>query len=469
METQTTILKDCAPPLQAKLAPWMRSFIQQNEKSADFYRHFDLPAHLIYGAEFKRNAKDLLSPLKERNLSGGLYFARKANKLPWLVELANDEGLGVDTASLGEVKETLKLGVSPEKIVITAIGKQEELVDLAIAKGCLLIIDNEDELKLIQSHAQKLGRKARVGLRFAGYVAAERIIFSRFGLPVKDYKAIFAQLDKNCVDVENLHAHLDRYDTKERACAAYQLLQIIDWARTEGFDIKSIDLGGGILMRYLESEKQWQEFQNALLDSVIEKRPYFTWQNDGLGYHKIGDEIIGKPDLYPAWNDLSKERFIAAVLDDSSNGEILHKAMTERNVALFFEPGRCLLDNVGMTLARVTFRKRDSLGNMLIGVNVNRMNVRPFRAEFCCDPIIMHETKRQEMNEGAYIVGNLCSESDLLFKRKLALSRLPEPKDVVCFPNTGGYLMHHMEIGTHGDPLPVNILLDENLHELERI
>lgn len=469
METQV-ILKNCAPPLTAKLAPWMRKFIGENQKNPDFYNKFDLPAHLIYGAEFKRNAADLLSPMKERNLEGGLYFARKANKLPWLVQIADEIGLGVDTASLGEVKETLALGVSPDKVVITAIGKQEELVDLAIAKGCLLIIDNADELKLIQERACALETKARVGLRFAGFKVLDRTVFSRFGLPVADFKEIFSSIDKNWLVVENLHAHLDRYDTQERACAAYALLQIIDWASGQGFDIKSIDLGGGILMRYLDDQKQWSEFQEALFDSVKGERPYFTWQNDGLGYQKFKDEIIGKPDLYPAWNEVSKERFIARVLDDTTNGAPLHKELSARKVALYFEPGRCLMDNVGMTLARVTFRKRDSLGNLLVGVNINRMNVRPFRAEFCCDPILMQQnSKPEKLEEGAFIVGNLCSESDLLYRRRLDLEFMPEPKDVVCFPNTGGYLMHHMEIGTHGDPLPVNILLDESLREVERI
>lgn len=467
---RTATLTDCAPPLTAKLAPWMRNFIAQNEGSPDFYNKFDLPAHLIYGDEFKRNVRDLQAPIKERNLKGGLYFARKANKLPWLVELARQEDLGIDTASLGEVRETLALGVPASKVVITAIGKQDELVDLAISKGCLLIIDNEDELKLIQAQADKLGRKARVGLRFSGFQTADRIVFSRFGLPVEDFKLIFSQLDKNLVEVENLHAHIDRYDTNERACAAFRLLKIIDWARGEGFDIKSIDLGGGILMRYIDNESQWKDFQDALLDSVKGKRPYFTWLNDGLGYNRFGNEITGKPDLYPAWNNLSKERFVSAVLDDTKDGEVLHKAFSGRNVELYFEPGRCLMDNVGMTLARVTYRKRDTLGNWLLGVNVNRMNVRPFRAEFICDPIFMRQNKDgKRFDEGAYIVGNLCSESDLLYRRKIALDVLPEPKDVICFPNTGGYLMHHMEIGTHGDPLPVNILLDQNLREVERI
>jgi hypothetical protein len=37
---------------------------------------------------------------------------------------------------------------------------------------------------------------------------------------------------------------------------------------------------------------------------------------------------------------------------------------------------------------------------------------------------------------------------------------MPLPQDSVAFLNTAGYLAHHMEIGTHGNPLPKNLLLE---------
>ena len=52
--------------------------------------------------------------------------------------------------------------------------------------------------------------------------------------------------------------------------------------------------------------------------------------------------------------------------------------------------------NTGMTFADVTFRKRDTEGALLIGTAINRMNLRPFRAEFCSDPIfpLAHQRTR---------------------------------------------------------------------------
>lgn len=466
-ETIVASLRDCAPHLTPKLAPWMKRLIEKPGVASAWLSAYGSPLHVVVESEFRRNVKDLRSPLIDRNVSGSLFFARKANKLPWFVSLAKDEGIGVDTASLQEVKETLALGVPGPQVVVTAIGKKQELVDIAIREGCLLIVDNIDEVEQIGTAARKLGKPARIGLRFSGFEVLGTKVFSRFGLPFEDHRQILSTVDPSILKLEFLHAHLDRYDTTQRAIAGLRLLEVADCAAELGHTISSVDLGGGIVMRYLNSRQQWEEFNDSLLASVAGERPYFTYLEDGLGYHRTGNGVIGKPDLYPAWNQISKERFIAAVLDYCDGDVPFHRQLTGRNIGLYFEPGRALLDNVGMTLATVTFRKRDTLGNLLVGFEMNRMNLRPFRAEYCCDPILPANDQRPRATEGAYFVGNLCSESDLLYRRKLDLPYIPEREDFVFFANTAGYLAHHMEIGTHGNPVPKNILVDPESWEVK--
>ena len=290
-----------------------------------------------------------------------------------------------------------------------------------------------------------------------------RKLFSRFGLPAAEARKIISGIEPNgLLKLELLHAHLDRYDIEERACAARNLIELVDFANAAGHRVTSIDLGGGILMRYLQREDQWLHFLNELRRAVSGERESFTYQDDGFGLTKLGDQILGTPELYPAWNGLSKERFISAILDNTTGGTALHNEISSRHLSLYFEPGRALLDNTGITLSNVTFRKRDSRGYLLFGCGMNRTNLRPFRAEFCSDPILMTAEKREKLAEGAYLVGNLCSESDLIFRRKLHFERMPLPEDVIMFANTAGYLAHHMEIGTHGGGLPLNLLIDPN-------
>jgi len=469
-QPQNTVISngdDCAPPLTPKLAPWIQALCKDPERTKSWVNNFGSPVHVTVTSEFERNVRDLLSPLRSRGLQGSLYFARKANKLPWFVTAARHTDIGVDVASNAELRETLQLGVSASKIVVTAIGKDEGLIHDAIKSGCLLIIDNADELNLIQKTSALQNKTARVGLRIAGFEVGTRQVYSRFGIPLADVPGMLAKIKANgLLNIENLHAHLDRYDTEERSCAAFQLLDLIDYAKTQGHEITSIDLGGGILMRYLDHSEQFEEFTEALTKAIRGDRAAFTFRSDGLGYFKVGNSVEGSADLYPAWNALSKERFISQVLEHSNKNGPLHKQLASRGIKLYFEPGRALLDNAGATLAQVTFRKRDTLGHLLVGVAMNRMNLRPFRAEFCSDPIFLNREERPLLTEGAFLVGNLCSESDLIFRRKLSLGHMPEPGDLVLFANSAGYLAHHMEIGTHGDSLPKNLLLDSATLEI---
>ncbi|HEY9774345.1 MAG TPA: hypothetical protein V6C81_11140 [Planktothrix sp.] len=463
IETATVYALDCAPTLTPKLAPWIKKFIAQPSAARKLIESYGSPLHVVVQSEFKRNVRDLLSPLKERGLSGGLFFARKANKLPWFPLAAQEMGIGVDTASITEVRDTLRLGVSPERLIVTAIGKDKQLVTEAVLAGCLLVMDNIDELRVTIEVARSLGRTARIGLRFCGFSVGDRTVFSRFGFPLSDFAAVLEEIaDKSqFVKLEILHAHLDRYDTNERAAAARQLISFSDRCAERGHPVRGIDLGGGILMRYVESAQQWQQFQDRLIASVGGKQPAFTYQGDGLGYFKVGEEVHGKADLYPVFNEISKERFIAAVLDNESGATPLHKELSRRGLELYFEPGRALLDNAGITLSCVMFHKRNTAGDLLIGLAMNRTNLRPFRAEFCSDPLLLSESNNAGEPGGAYLVGNLCSESDLIFRRKLHFAKLPKPGDILCFANSAGYLAHHMEMGTHGNPVPANVLIDE--------
>lgn len=481
--SESASMKDVAPPLEAKTAPWIKRLIAEcRSLPAEWLDKYGSPLHVVVTSEFQRNAAALLTPQKERGLSGGLYFARKANKLPCFAKAAQKAGLGVDTASDRELSETLALGVDPRKIIVTAIGKEQKLVTRAIAAGCLLVLDNDDELALTKATAHSLGMQAHIGLRFSGFTT-DRLIDSRFGFPLNDAVQLIEMVQDPQIKLELLHAHLDRYDVHERSSAARQLMQCLDQTRARrrkiesgiGEEIKAIDLGGGILMRYLAKEEHWRDFLAALDEADKGTRAPFTWGGDNFGLKRrnLQDGAYElTANLYPAWNNLSKERFIAAVLDDRAGrlenlcgapeDRQLYKEINDRGLSLYFEPGRALLDNCGVTLARVCLRKRDTQGNLLIGLEMNNTNLRPFRAEFTVDPYLLAHGERRALNEGVYLVGNRCAEGDLILRRKLNIGRLPECGDIFCFPNTAGYLAHHMETPTHGGSLPANILIDEN-------
>jgi len=452
---------DCAPPLAGRQSSWVGKLLERPDLLGNLVEEWGSPLHLFATAPFDENVEALGAPVRERGLEGGLYFARKANKLPWFVSRCLDLGIGVDTASLEELEETLALGLPAERIVLTAVGKSARLVTRAVEAGVLIVADNHDELNAIKQAARQIGRPARIGLRFSGFELDGRTIHSRFGFPLKEAGDVLERvIHCDHLKLSVLHAHLDRYDPRERAAAVRQLVEIADRLASDGQPVDGIDIGGGVLMRYLDDPGQWDAFLSRLREAVQERCEPITVGNDGFGFRLENGELVGEPDLYPAYNEIAGAQFIEAVLDNSESGKPLHVELRERGLKLFFEPGRALLDGAGATVASVVFRKRDTRGNLLVGLAMNRMNLRPFRAEFCVDPILLAGGLRETAREGVFLVGCLCSESDYIYRRRLALEQVPEPGDLFLFPNSAGYLVHHMEIGTHGGRLPANLLID---------
>ena len=68
--------------------------------------------------------------------------------------------------SEGELKRSLKAGISPKKIVFSGVGKSAEEIKFAIEKNILQInVESEEELKLIEGIAKKLKKKVNIGIR----------------------------------------------------------------------------------------------------------------------------------------------------------------------------------------------------------------------------------------------------------------------------------------------------------------
>jgi diaminopimelate decarboxylase len=115
-----------------------------------------------------------------------------------------------------------------------------------------------------------------------------------------------------------------------------------------------------------------------------------------------------------------------------------------------------------MTIARVVYRKYDSRGDLLIGLEMNRTQLFSSSADFLLDPSLLYQQApdHHDREVSAYFVGASCLEQDVILKRKIRLEKVPDIGDLVCFPNTAGYLMHFYETETHLFELAKNLILE---------
>jgi diaminopimelate decarboxylase len=358
--------------------------------------------------------------------------------------------------------------VSPGPISSAPLrSKSETLLRLCLANDVTVIIDNDDEVELIAALARGAGRKATIGIRVSGFDHHGQRLHSRFGFGIERLAALLERLRGSFADaftLTGLHFHLNGYDADHRISALRQLLPFALALEQAGEKPVFIDIGGGLPMRYLEEPAQWDAWLDAHQTALLGAGEPITIHNHGIGRIVHEGKVFGEIDAYPTGHDLIQEAWLARILDAGFEGETIAAALRDNSIELRAEPGRSVLDGCGLTAARVQFRKRDTRGNGIVGVAMNRTQCRTGFAEFMLDPVLVPGTPEREPStpfEG-YIAGTYCTESEWISLRRHHFENGVEVGDVLVFPNTAGYLMHFLESRSHQFDLAGNLFLSDD-------
>lgn len=448
--------------------------LMQNRKLLDsLFATYGSPLNIHYLPAFDKNIQMFQQVFEKQKIPLQLFYARKANKSQSVVKRAKEKGIGVDTASYKELQQALEAGVSPETLVVTAAIKTEKLMTLATKNNVLVMLDNHDECNLLNSIAQKLGKQTPVGFRVSGFYINEKKLYSRFGFDIDEVETL---IPDSCsptgkysnLNYEGLHFHLNGYSTEERGAAISQCIFVAEKLKAHGFETKFIDIGGGVLINYLEHKSEWETFQKELKKAVKGEREEITFNNNGLGYQMIDNQLRGNLATYPFYNEAHGETFLENMLNYRYKGhKSVSELLEEKNIEIRMEPGRSLLNQVGMTLAKVVFRKKDMQGRWLIGLEMNMSQLQSSSADFLLDPLTAMEPA-ENVSAEVYFTGAYCLERDIVLQRKITLPNLPQIGDIVGFVNTAGYMMHFFETQAHLFDLSENLSLetDKEIYEI---
>ena len=189
-------------------------------------------------------------------------------------------------------------GVKPEHLVVTAAIKSEKLLQLAVENNVLVILDNHDECDLLNSIAEKLQKQTPIGFRVSGFYTDMEKLYSRFGFDIDEVESFITstlsrQGKYSHLTYSGLHFHLNGYSTEERGAALSQCIFLAEKLKAHEFNTQFIDIGGGVLINYLQCKNEWRTFREELKKAVKGEREEITFNNDGLGYQIINNKIQG--------------------------------------------------------------------------------------------------------------------------------------------------------------------------------
>ncbi|HEY9678368.1 MAG TPA: hypothetical protein V6C76_10185 [Drouetiella sp.] len=180
-------------------------------------------------------------------------------------------------------------------------------------------------------------------------------------------------------------------------------------------------------------------------EAALGARTPFTWQGNTFGLFPDKGVLRGSFNSYSFHDSSAGPAFLDEILChhiDTADTTIA-SFIRENGIELWIEPGRALLDQVGITVARVNSLKESSKGDALVCLNMKRQDICFLDQEIFLDPIVLyqHPPIHSDTAIGVYFAGNLCLESDLVTRHETTLKAMPQPGDLVVFPNTAGYFM----------------------------
>lgn len=446
-------------PLAGRLETWQLDLLADQGALADLIGTHGSPINLTNPDHLAGRADELIASAGAYGVDGRIFFARKANKSLGLVDAALAAGHGIDVASEGELLQVLDRGADPSSVILTAAVKPRSLLARAVGAGVTISVDNLDEIDLLTDVAEEAGHRARVALRCA---PEEGLPTSRFGMTATEIIGLLEDRPLwSVLNLEGFHFHLAGYDHAQRAVMLDRVLDLVDHATGIGHDMRYVDIGGGVPMRYLDSEQPWLDFWRRHRRALRGEESSMLWSDDPLGLTWRDGEIHGDPRVYPMWQEPVRGPWLEALLTTSGrSGATMAERLRSAGIALHLEPGRSLLDGCGLTVARVESRKQAADGTWYIGLAMNRTQCRSAAADFLLDPIVVPNPvgRRTDPIEG-YLVGAYCIEAELLTLRRMVFPQGVAVGDLVAFVNTAGYMMHILESASHQIPLARNLTL----------
>jgi diaminopimelate decarboxylase len=331
-------------------------------------------------------------------------FAVKAFTAHTMLRLVLDEGLDLLAASGGEVEACLRAGAPPSRIAMHGNAKTDAELELVVAEGVgLVIVDGLDEVRRLDEVARRGGRVQRVLLRVRPDVRVETHEAiatghdaSKFGTPIVDAPTVAARAASLAgIAFEGLHAHVGSQlvDGGPHLRALDTLLDVAARMQADGNDVRTIDVGGGFGVPY------------------VDERP--------VPLEDLGEALRRR------------------LADGAARREL-------RLPTLVVEPGRWLVANAGVTLYSVVAAKTvvsaAGVERRLLAVDGGMSdNVRPalydaaYTVAAASAPAIAAEDGRTFT-----VVGRHCESGDTLAE-DVCLPAWSGPGDVLAFAATGAY------------------------------
>lgn len=235
-------------------------------KVAELAETYGTPLYLLCEETIRKRAQAYTNAFKQHYDNYQVIYASKALNCMAMCKIMEQEGLGLDVVSAGELHTALEAKFPPARIIFHGNNKSKNEVEHAIATGVTLVLDNRYELNLINDYLKaNPDRKAQVLIRITPgiechtheYIKTGKID-SKFGFNINELDEIITVIKAEPrIKIRGLHAHIGSqiFETIPHKDTCKVLLQLYkDIKDKHGLEFEDINVGGGLGIMYTNQD-----------------------------------------------------------------------------------------------------------------------------------------------------------------------------------------------------------------------
>ena len=239
--------------------------------AVELANRFGTPAYIIDENVVRARCREYLSAAKKCYGEDALpLYASKALCFTEMYRIANEEGMGIDCVSSGELYTAKRAGFPAERIYFHGNNKTDADIAFAMDMGVgRIVVDNVDELLAVSAEAVRRNITQGILLRITPGIdphthraVVTGNVDSKFGSAIVTGQAL--QIVKEAINAKNidlvgLHCHIGSqiFDIEPFSDAADIMVRFIAEIKdTLGFEIRELNLGGGLGVAYTEDDPQ---------------------------------------------------------------------------------------------------------------------------------------------------------------------------------------------------------------------
>ncbi len=319
-----------------------------------------------------------------------IYYSVKANSNIGILNLLARLGSGFDVVSSGEIERVIAAGGKAENIVFSGVGKTDQELHHGLELGIACFnVESSSELSHLEDAAKTLGKVAPIAIRINPDVDAKThpyistgLKHNKFGVSLSQARELYTHAANSPhLNVMGITCHIGSQLTEVTPFedALNRVLEFVIELQNQGIVLQHIDFGGGLGVRYKNET----------------------------------------PPLPKDYWDALHQRMLAHDLD----------------LAIHIEPGRAIVGNAGILVARVIYLKQGGVGKFCIVDAAMNDLIRP--ALYDAWQEIIEVNTHTDAETATYdVVGPICESADFLGKdRSLAL----QEGDLIAIRTAGAY------------------------------